>query len=621
MEVRVAAQRCQGHRIGWSLNVLVVYFVAIAAVHAMGGPGDVDDDGGAGDNYDTYTSSYAAYDDDDDTPFDAASDELQSRVREWLSNKDVAREKHGNISEWDVSRVTSFKKLFLGASHFNADLSKWNTSNIVDMTNMFNGAHRFNGDVSSWDVSKVVAMTKTFAQANVFNSDLSTWEVSNVVELDEMFYYAANFSCNLSAWDVSSVSSMYGMFYGSNFNGDISTWDVSNVGGERMGSLFYNDEKFNGNLSAWDVSKVTDMTFMFGSAVSFTGDVSAWDVSNVVRTSNMFDGAYSFNGNLSAWNLSNLVDMSSMFSYADAFDGDLSRWDVSKVVDMNGLFNSAQSFNGNLTAWGVSKVVDMSNMFNGAHRFNGDISSWNVTNLEDMRRMFQEARSFNHDIGSWRFPSSGVNVLEAFQNISDVYEFKSKCLWDKPGITTDPNTGSTRSSVGRFYCNADKRLLMDGEMCLSQPEEPAETCGTTMHGGGSCKTRCCDVFAPKACKGCGFNGVCFVPPTINKLTWDPGLPPSFPTKMTRGQSQRFSWDVRNLTLKQMLVGNRIPLNDVTFELKWLNSSQSAYNHLQVGDNPEVGMKWQPEEGFGIDCVSGEIFAAPEQHRDYKMTAG
>ena len=41
----------------------------------------------------------------------------------------------------------------------------------------------FNGDVSLWDVSKVTTMWDTFRKASVFNSDISSWDVSKVTTM------------------------------------------------------------------------------------------------------------------------------------------------------------------------------------------------------------------------------------------------------------------------------------------------------------------------------------------------------------------------------------------------------------------------------------------------------
>merc|ERR1711970_576152 len=45
--------------------------------------------------------------------------------------------------------------MFFQASSFNGDLSKWDVSKVTDMSGMFYQASSFNGDLSKWDVSRV----------------------------------------------------------------------------------------------------------------------------------------------------------------------------------------------------------------------------------------------------------------------------------------------------------------------------------------------------------------------------------------------------------------------------------------------------------------------------------
>jgi len=60
---------------------------------------------------------------------------------------------HGNISHWDVSRVTNMKELFRFKPGFNDDISAWDTSNVTDMEYMFSGARAFNQPIGEWDIS------------------------------------------------------------------------------------------------------------------------------------------------------------------------------------------------------------------------------------------------------------------------------------------------------------------------------------------------------------------------------------------------------------------------------------------------------------------------------------
>ena len=45
----------------------------------------------------------------------------------------------GDISEWDVSNVTSMTSMFDGCILFNQDLSKWNVSKVRWYSYMFDG--------------------------------------------------------------------------------------------------------------------------------------------------------------------------------------------------------------------------------------------------------------------------------------------------------------------------------------------------------------------------------------------------------------------------------------------------------------------------------------------------
>ena len=106
-------------------------------------------------------------------------------------------------------------------------LKKVCTSKVTDMSNLFNGNKAFKGDISRWDVSKVTDMSGMFAYSR-FNGDISNWDVSNVTMMWGMFRKSP-FNGDISKWDVSNVTIMWEMFAGSTFKGDISNWNVSNV--------------------------------------------------------------------------------------------------------------------------------------------------------------------------------------------------------------------------------------------------------------------------------------------------------------------------------------------------------------------------------------------------------
>ena len=145
------------------------------------------------------------------------------------------------------------------------DLNCIDTSAITDMSFLFMNINVIidNIDVSNWDVSNVTTMEGLFNNCKKFNCDLSKWDVSNVKDMSYMFYNCGNFDCDLSNWDVSNVTNMYTMFEGcSKFKGKgLENWDVSKV--ENISYMFFDCINFDCNLSNWNVNNVKNMERMF----------------------------------------------------------------------------------------------------------------------------------------------------------------------------------------------------------------------------------------------------------------------------------------------------------------------------------------------------------------------
>jgi surface protein len=89
------------------------------------------------------------------------------------------------------------------------------------MEAMFQCAVSFNGDISGWDVSKVTNMSYMFScytegqeVVSAFNGDISKWNVSKVTNMRCMFQHAVSFNGDISGWDVSNVTNMQDMLMG-----------------------------------------------------------------------------------------------------------------------------------------------------------------------------------------------------------------------------------------------------------------------------------------------------------------------------------------------------------------------------------------------------------------------
>ena len=122
-----------------------------------------------------------------------------------------------DLSNWDVSNVTTMEGLFNNCKKFNCDLSKWDVSNVKDMSYMFYNCGNFNCDLSKWDVSKVENMYTMFEGCSKFKGKgLENWNVSKVENISYMFFDCINFDCDLSNWNVNNVKNMERMFYNCN---------------------------------------------------------------------------------------------------------------------------------------------------------------------------------------------------------------------------------------------------------------------------------------------------------------------------------------------------------------------------------------------------------------------
>lgn len=162
-----------------------------------------------------------------------------------------------NIQEWDVSRITSMQKTFLGCQKLNLDFSKWNVSRVTDMSWMFQACYEFVGNgLDKWDVSKVNDMSYMFSSCDALDGDkLVNWKTDSLVNASSMFSNM-RFDSDISGWNTSKLQNVVNMFaYNEAFNQDISGWNTRSL--RKIDLMMRENTAFNQDLSGWDVSNVT----------------------------------------------------------------------------------------------------------------------------------------------------------------------------------------------------------------------------------------------------------------------------------------------------------------------------------------------------------------------------
>ena len=73
------------------------------------------------------------------------------------------RKDFSGIETWDVSHVTTTRRCFCGAKHFNENIESWNVSKVKNMCQMFMDAENFNQPLNKWNTSSVTNMSEMFA--------------------------------------------------------------------------------------------------------------------------------------------------------------------------------------------------------------------------------------------------------------------------------------------------------------------------------------------------------------------------------------------------------------------------------------------------------------------------
>ena len=163
-----------------------------------------------------------------------------------------------DLSGWDVSNITTMRRLFRNATNFNGNITTWDVGRVTLFAFMFDSAVNFNQNISGWNIGEHVTgtinMAFAFSSALAFNQPIGPWDMSKVINTSHMFSQATKFNQPLSNWDVSNITNMVRMFsFATDFNQDLGNWDISSVTNLTLmlEGLVLSIENYDSTLIGW----------------------------------------------------------------------------------------------------------------------------------------------------------------------------------------------------------------------------------------------------------------------------------------------------------------------------------------------------------------------------------
>lgn len=279
---------------------------------------------------------------------------------------------------WNTSSLENAEQIFYGCKRLTSPLDSYN-ENQIDACLV----------VSNWDTSKLTSFKLMFYNTGIWTIDLSRWNPTNVTTTEDMFAKSSLRSIDLSAWGtkLQNLQSTCGMFQEciSLDSATLSGWKVPKL--TDMSYMFCdctgNNQLRNGlktvNLTGWsNTGEIQNLSHMFDQCQYLeTVKISGWNTPKIKSLSNMFHHC-AFTGtsqenytgirtlDLSGWRVGfqSGADVTSMFDYCAVLATlKLGTWDTTNVKIMKDMFASCKELTSlNLSSWNMSNVTNMDNM-------------------------------------------------------------------------------------------------------------------------------------------------------------------------------------------------------------------------------------------------------------------
>lgn len=367
-----------------------------------------------------------------------------------------------NLDGWDVSGITSIRRMFQGCTSFNHDLS-WNVGNVTDMSGALQGAILFNYDLQDWSVGNVTTMAGLFHQATAFRGDIASWntklvtDFTNVVEpeyiqdLDPMFRWSicGDISTTLfnQIMDEADNSGDYHMIPRKYADGSGFFWivpegalllkwtttDSSNI-------IHLPIENGVVDISVGWADKYTTVQHYSGTDIDIShtyptygyskdhyivvrGQTGEWNIAQSKVTSGgaaATAGPDKLKAVLQCGTTLTMLDASGAFKgCSNMFWGPDDSLNTTDITTMEEWFMGCTSMNmdsfaaADLNLWDTAAVTSLKNMFNGCEEFNGLVYNWNTGNVDDMENTFLNCTTFDGsgDLKNWN--TSAVTTMNS----------------------------------------------------------------------------------------------------------------------------------------------------------------------------------------------------------------
>ncbi|CAL2078467.1 conserved protein of unknown function precursor containing a type A C-terminal secretion signal [Tenacibaculum sp. 190524A02b] len=354
---------------------------------------------------------------------------------------------NGNISTWNVGKVTSFKSMFRSASRFNQDISQWNigefVTGFIDMSEMFKSASKFNQSLNTWDVSKVDRTHFMFQNAFKYNQPMDNWNVASVKFMNGMFDGARDFNQELSSWDISSVTTMVDMLTGTgitqeNYDTTLIGWATLEAGEIGIPVNLRFDASATYCLAESARSSLISSPYNWtitdgGQNCDFTNAfIYTWQTNTANETITIPTASGSVYDYVVDWGDGTIKGYTREASHSYATPGvqtikiigqfpkifffgsdirenllTIEQWGTQQWTSMGSAFNGC--INLKLNADDVpdlSLVTSLRGMFKGCTNLEDlkdKMNNWDVSKITSISQTFAECSLFNENIGDWEF--------------------------------------------------------------------------------------------------------------------------------------------------------------------------------------------------------------------------